>query len=102
MASPATNTLNSVDSLLSITFFVYPEGSVTPISDKELQVVTNIADGNIRRNQSVVFAVTSPPKLGRLVRRMPDNSTRNVSTFTQSMVGMCVSPRVSVCFFEED
>uniref|UniRef100_A0A669BQM0 Laminin G domain-containing protein n=1 Tax=Oreochromis niloticus TaxID=8128 RepID=A0A669BQM0_ORENI len=64
---------------------VYP-GSVTPISDKELQVVTNIADGDIRRNQSVVFAVTSPPKLGRLVRRMPDNSTGNVSTFTQSML----------------
>uniref|UniRef100_A0A3B4FUM2 Chondroitin sulfate proteoglycan 4-like n=1 Tax=Pundamilia nyererei TaxID=303518 RepID=A0A3B4FUM2_9CICH len=72
--------------LTLITFFVYPEGSVTPISDKELQAVTNIADGNIRRNQSVVFAVTSPPKLGRLVRRMPDNSTRNVSTFTQSML----------------
>uniref|UniRef100_A0A3Q2W506 Chondroitin sulfate proteoglycan 4-like n=1 Tax=Haplochromis burtoni TaxID=8153 RepID=A0A3Q2W506_HAPBU len=72
--------------LTLIAFFVYPEGSVTPISDKELQAVTNIADGNIRRNQSVVFAVISPPKLGRLVRRMPDNSTRNVSTFTQSML----------------
>uniref|UniRef100_I3J8E6 Laminin G domain-containing protein n=1 Tax=Oreochromis niloticus TaxID=8128 RepID=I3J8E6_ORENI len=43
-----------------------------------LPVVTNIADGDIRRNQSVVFAVTSPPKLGRLVRRMPDNSTGNL------------------------
>uniref|UniRef100_A0A3B4ZZG5 Chondroitin sulfate proteoglycan 4-like n=1 Tax=Stegastes partitus TaxID=144197 RepID=A0A3B4ZZG5_9TELE len=63
---------------------VYP-GSVTPITEQELQVVTNnISD--FRRNQSVVFAVTAPPKLGRLVRRMADNSTRNVFTFTQSMV----------------
>ncbi|XP_072228140.1 chondroitin sulfate proteoglycan 4-like [Leuresthes tenuis] len=63
---------------------VYP-GSVTPISKEELQVVTNnISD--IRRNQSVVFAVTAPPKFGRLIRRMPDNSSRSISTFTQSMV----------------
>ncbi|XP_027880417.1 chondroitin sulfate proteoglycan 4-like isoform X2 [Xiphophorus couchianus] len=63
---------------------VYP-GSVTPISEQELQVVTNnISD--IGRNQSVVFAVTAPPKFGRLVLRMPDNSFRNISTFTQSMV----------------
>lgn len=57
-----------------------------PISDQELQVVTNdISD--IRRNNSVVFTVTAPPKLGRLVRRMPDNSTQNIAAFTQSMVG---------------
>ncbi|XP_069563197.1 chondroitin sulfate proteoglycan 4-like [Brachyistius frenatus] len=63
---------------------VYP-GSVTPISEQELQVVTNNVS-DIRRNQSVVFALTAPPKLGRLLRRMPDNSTRHISTFTQSMV----------------
>ncbi|TDH01911.1 hypothetical protein EPR50_G00167550 [Perca flavescens] len=63
---------------------VYP-GSVTPISDLELQATTNDVS-DIRRNPSVVFAVTTPPKLGSLVRRMPDNSTRNISTFTQSMV----------------
>ncbi|XP_015241759.1 PREDICTED: chondroitin sulfate proteoglycan 4-like [Cyprinodon variegatus] len=63
---------------------VYP-GSLTPISEQELQVVTNnISD--IARNQSVVFAVTAPPKFGRLVQRMPDNSFRNISTFTQRMV----------------
>ncbi|KAM9735104.1 chondroitin sulfate proteoglycan 4-like [Menidia menidia] len=63
---------------------VYP-GSVTPITEEELKVVTNnISD--IRRNQSVVFAVTAPPKLGRLIRRMPDNSSRSISTFTQAMV----------------
>ncbi|XP_075935926.1 chondroitin sulfate proteoglycan 4-like [Anarhichas minor] len=63
---------------------VYP-GSVTPISEQELQAVTNDVS-DIRRNPLVVFAVTDPPKLGSLVRRMPDNSTRNISTFTQSMV----------------
>eukprot|EP00064_Thunnus_orientalis_P008039 superscaffoldBa00000930_g8061 len=63
---------------------VYP-GSVTPISEQELKVSTNDIH-DIRRNHSVVFAVTAPPKLGRLVQRMPDNSTRNISTFTQSMV----------------
>ncbi|XP_029941244.1 chondroitin sulfate proteoglycan 4-like [Salarias fasciatus] len=63
---------------------VYP-GSVTPISEQELQVVTNNVS-DIRRNQSIIFAVTVPPKLGRLLRRMPDNSTRNVSAFTQKMV----------------
>ncbi|KAG7498173.1 hypothetical protein JOB18_000463 [Solea senegalensis] len=63
---------------------VYP-GSVTLISEQELQVVTN-GDSDNRRNHSVVFAVTAPPKLGRLLRRMPDNSTQNISTFTQSMV----------------
>ncbi|KAM9841260.1 chondroitin sulfate proteoglycan 4-like [Aulostomus maculatus] len=63
---------------------VYP-GSVTPISKQELQVVTNDIS-NIKKNHSVVFAVTAPPEFGRLVRRMPDNSTRNISTFTQNMV----------------
>ncbi|XP_026153223.1 chondroitin sulfate proteoglycan 4-like [Mastacembelus armatus] len=62
---------------------VYP-GSVTPISAQELQVISNLND--IRRNHSVVFAVTVHPKLGRLVQRMPDNSTGHISMFTQSMV----------------
>lgn len=35
----------------------------------------------------MVFVVTSPPKLGRLVHCLPDNSTQTVSMFTQSMVG---------------
>ncbi|KAM3600638.1 uncharacterized protein V6R79_026433 [Siganus canaliculatus] len=63
---------------------VYP-GSVTPITEEELKAVTNEVS-DISRNHSVVFAVTTSPKLGRLVRRMPDNSTQNISTFTQSMV----------------
>ncbi|XP_059214410.1 chondroitin sulfate proteoglycan 4-like [Centropristis striata] len=63
---------------------VYP-GSVTPISKLELQAVTNDVS-DIKRNHSVIFTLTAPPKLGSLVRRMPDNSTQNISTFTQSMV----------------
>ncbi|XP_077353962.1 chondroitin sulfate proteoglycan 4-like isoform X1 [Festucalex cinctus] len=62
---------------------VYP-GSVTPISEQELQVVTDPID--IGRNHTVEFTVTVPPQLGRLVRHMPDNSTQDISTFTQSMV----------------
>ncbi|KAK7895391.1 hypothetical protein WMY93_020716 [Mugilogobius chulae] len=60
---------------------VYP-GSVSPITAQQLQVVSS----DTSRNLSVSFAVTSPPKLGRLVERLSDNSTRNISTFTQSMV----------------
>lgn len=67
------------------------EGSITPVSNRHLQAVTNdIKDA--KRNQSVVFTVTSPPKLGRLVRRLPDNATQSVSMFTQSMVGFRPAP----------
>ncbi|XP_062334244.1 chondroitin sulfate proteoglycan 4-like [Osmerus eperlanus] len=62
---------------------VFP-GSVTTISQKDLLVVTN-ANGEMRGNHSVVFRVTSPPKLGRLLRTM-DNTTLVVNTFTQSMI----------------
>ncbi|XP_060917242.1 chondroitin sulfate proteoglycan 4-like [Labrus mixtus] len=60
-------------------------GSVTPISEQELKAITNDVT-DIRRNRSVVFSVTAPPKLGRLVQRLPDNSSLNVSVFTQSML----------------
>ncbi|XP_019937105.2 chondroitin sulfate proteoglycan 4-like isoform X1 [Paralichthys olivaceus] len=63
---------------------VYP-GSVTPITEHELQVVTDDVS-DVRGNHSVVFTVTAPPKHGRLLRRMPDNSTQDISMFTQSMV----------------
>uniref|UniRef100_A0A3B5LFX8 Laminin G domain-containing protein n=1 Tax=Xiphophorus couchianus TaxID=32473 RepID=A0A3B5LFX8_9TELE len=45
-----------------------------------------LTSGISSQQLSVVFAVTAPPKFGRLVLRMPDNSFRNISTFTQSMV----------------
>ncbi|XP_055009166.1 LOW QUALITY PROTEIN: chondroitin sulfate proteoglycan 4-like [Boleophthalmus pectinirostris] len=60
---------------------VYP-GSLTPITAQQLQVVSS----DMSRNHSVTFAVTTPPKLGRLVQRLSDNSTRNISTFTQNML----------------
>ncbi|XP_077593713.1 chondroitin sulfate proteoglycan 4-like [Stigmatopora nigra] len=63
---------------------VYP-GSVTPISEQELQVMINDPTV-IGRNHTVTFTVTIPPKLGRLVCHMSDNSTQEISTFTQSMV----------------
>ena len=81
---------------LAVSFPTF-KGSVTPISEQELQVVTNDVS-DMRRNHSVVFAVTDPPKLGSLVQRMPDNSTRNISTFTQSMVGTCVSSQQKESF----
>ncbi|CAL8384343.1 unnamed protein product, partial [Gadus morhua 'NCC'] len=63
---------------------VYP-GSVTTVSKEVLQVVTD-NDGDITRSHSAVFTVTTPPKLGRLVERIADNSSRPVSSFTQGMV----------------
>uniref|UniRef100_A0A3Q2Z0P0 Chondroitin sulfate proteoglycan 4bb n=1 Tax=Hippocampus comes TaxID=109280 RepID=A0A3Q2Z0P0_HIPCM len=63
---------------------VYP-GSVTPISQQELQVVTNDSI-DVAKKHTVEFTVTVPPKHGRLLRHMPDNSTQNISRFTQSMV----------------
>ncbi|XP_036384600.1 chondroitin sulfate proteoglycan 4-like [Megalops cyprinoides] len=62
---------------------VFP-GSVMEVSTDELHVVTN--DNDPTGNRTVVFSVTSPPKLGRLVKRLDDNSTEEVSSFTQSMV----------------
>uniref|UniRef100_A0A8C4F5Y6 Laminin G domain-containing protein n=1 Tax=Dicentrarchus labrax TaxID=13489 RepID=A0A8C4F5Y6_DICLA len=64
---------------------VYPGRVLPGLTPWTLQAVTNDVS-DIRRNHSVVFAVTTPPKLGRLVQRMPDNSTQNISMFTQSMV----------------
>ncbi|XP_061836933.1 chondroitin sulfate proteoglycan 4-like isoform X6 [Nerophis lumbriciformis] len=63
---------------------VYP-GSVTPISEHELQVITSNPT-DVAINDTLVYTVTIPPKLGRLVRYMPDNSTQDISTFTQRMV----------------
>lgn len=60
-------------------------GSLTPITAQQLQVLTNDVS-HFNRNLSVVFDVTSPPELGRLVQRLADNSTRNISTFTQDMI----------------
>ncbi|KAJ7986925.1 hypothetical protein DPEC_G00333440 [Dallia pectoralis] len=66
------------------TLQVFP-GSVKTISQNDILVVTN-NNGDERRNQTIVYNVTSPPKLGRLVRRATDNSTLEISSFTQYMV----------------
>lgn len=62
---------------------VFP-GSSTPITNESLQAVTNDIDSFSTR--IVTFSVTRHPKLGRLVLKQPDNSTVEISTFTQDMV----------------
>ncbi|XP_041103180.1 chondroitin sulfate proteoglycan 4-like [Polyodon spathula] len=62
---------------------VFP-GSLTPISSEDLQAVTNDDDG--AGNRTITFTLVSSPTLGRLVRVEPDNSTVEISTFTQAMV----------------
>lgn len=37
-------------------------------------------------NRIITFSVIRHPKLGRLIKRQPDNSTVDISTFTQDMV----------------
>uniref|UniRef100_A0A4W5M9F0 Laminin G domain-containing protein n=1 Tax=Hucho hucho TaxID=62062 RepID=A0A4W5M9F0_9TELE len=65
------------------------EGSVNTISQNNLLVVTNDND-DMGGNHSILYNVTSPPKLGRLLRKQTDNSTAEISSFTQDMVGLCV------------
>ncbi|XP_030226760.1 chondroitin sulfate proteoglycan 4 [Gadus morhua] len=62
---------------------VFP-GSSTPITTENLQAVTN--DNSKHSNRSITFNVIRRPKLGRLVTVQPDNSTFDLSTFTQDMV----------------
>ncbi|KAG9353750.1 hypothetical protein JZ751_011872 [Albula glossodonta] len=62
---------------------VFP-GSSVPISTGDLYAVTN--DNDITGNRTIVFSVIGPPKLGKVVKRQADNSTAEVSSFTQSMV----------------
>ncbi|KAM9858922.1 chondroitin sulfate proteoglycan 4 [Aulostomus maculatus] len=62
---------------------VFP-GSSTAITNEDLQAVTN--DISNTSNRTITFSVIRHPKLGRLVMRTPDNSTVDISTFTQDMV----------------
>ncbi|XP_041643048.1 chondroitin sulfate proteoglycan 4 [Cheilinus undulatus] len=62
---------------------VFP-GSSTPVTSENLQAVTN--DISNTSNRIITFSVIRHPKLGRLVTRQPDNSTVDISTFTQDMV----------------
>ncbi|XP_060490581.2 chondroitin sulfate proteoglycan 4-like isoform X1 [Panthera onca] len=60
------------------------EGSTKPLSSGDLRAVTNDADST--GNRTVTFTVISSPRLGRLVRVSSDNSTEEVSVFTQTLV----------------
>ncbi|KAM4576560.1 chondroitin sulfate proteoglycan 4 isoform 2-T2 [Odontesthes bonariensis] len=62
---------------------VFP-GSSRPITNEQLQAMTNDISNTSKR--IITFGVMRHPKLGRLVRRQPDNSTVDISTFTQDMV----------------
>ncbi|XP_056232980.1 chondroitin sulfate proteoglycan 4 [Seriola aureovittata] len=62
---------------------VFP-GSSAPITNEDLQAETN--DISNTSNRIITFSVIRHPKLGRLVTRQPDNSTVDISTFTQDMV----------------
>ena len=65
-------------------FFFHP-GTLKPITDDDLLVVTNDFS-DITGNRVIVFKVTHPPKLGRLVRVTEDHITEEISSFTQNMV----------------
>ncbi|KAM9742906.1 chondroitin sulfate proteoglycan 4 [Menidia menidia] len=62
---------------------VFP-GSSRAITNEHLQAVTNDMSNTSKR--IITFNVIQHPKLGRFVTRQPDNSTLDVSTFTQEMV----------------
>uniref|UniRef100_A0AAY4BN87 Laminin G domain-containing protein n=1 Tax=Denticeps clupeoides TaxID=299321 RepID=A0AAY4BN87_9TELE len=62
---------------------VFP-GSSTAISVQDLLAVTN--DNSGKSNRTIVYTMVSPPRLGRLITPQLDNSSREVSTFTQAMV----------------
>ncbi|KAM6930887.1 chondroitin sulfate proteoglycan 4 [Xenentodon cancila] len=62
---------------------VFP-GSSRLITNSDLQAVTNDISNTSKR--IITFTVVRHPKLGRLVTRRPDNSTADISTFTQDMV----------------
>ncbi|XP_058419435.1 chondroitin sulfate proteoglycan 4-like [Diceros bicornis minor] len=62
---------------------IFP-GSMKPLSSYDLRAVTN--DMNSAGNRTITFTIVSSPRLGRLVRMNSDNSTEDVSVFTQNLV----------------
>ncbi|XP_042547044.1 chondroitin sulfate proteoglycan 4-like [Dipodomys spectabilis] len=61
---------------------IFP-GSTKPLSSRDLKAVTNDESAG---NRTVTFTVVSSPSLGRLLRMNADNSTEDVSIFTQYLV----------------
>lgn len=62
---------------------VFP-GTQRVISSEVLKAVTN--DQSDKNNRTVTFQVSSPPKHGRILKRNSENSTAEMTSFTQSMV----------------
>ncbi|XP_015997835.2 chondroitin sulfate proteoglycan 4 isoform X3 [Rousettus aegyptiacus] len=62
---------------------IFP-GSTKPLSSRDLRAVTNDEDST--GNRTITFMVVSSPRLGKLMRVNPDNSTEDVSVFTQDLV----------------
>ncbi|XP_057688576.1 chondroitin sulfate proteoglycan 4 [Corythoichthys intestinalis] len=62
---------------------VFP-GSSTPVTNEDLQVMTNDVSGT--SNRTITFSVIRHPKMGRLVRKLSENSSVDISSFTQDMV----------------
>ncbi|KAK7120255.1 hypothetical protein R3I94_020304 [Phoxinus phoxinus] len=63
---------------------VFP-GSSKLISEDELLIITNDYD-DIYGNRTITYTVTSPTKFGRLMWKRAENSTQEISSFTQNMV----------------
>ncbi|KAG7322956.1 hypothetical protein KOW79_014302 [Hemibagrus wyckioides] len=65
---------------------VFP-GSSKVISVEDLFIATNDYD-DVHENRSVVYSVTLPPRLGRLLRAQDENSTGTepISTFSHNML----------------
>ncbi|NXM66022.1 CSPG4 protein, partial [Serilophus lunatus] len=62
---------------------VFP-GSRKPISQHDLKAVTN--DVTNAGNRTITYMIVTFPKLGRLIRVNPDDTTQEILSFTQSMV----------------
>ncbi|NXT73705.1 CSPG4 protein, partial [Zapornia atra] len=62
---------------------VFP-GSRKPISHHDLKAVTN--DVTNAGNRTITFMIVTSPERGRLIRVNSDNTTQEITSFTQSMV----------------
>ncbi|XP_073685793.1 chondroitin sulfate proteoglycan 4-like [Garra rufa] len=66
---------------------VFP-GSSKVITEDELLIITNDFD-DIDGNRTITYTVTLPPRFGSLMWRQDENSTQEISSFTQNMVKEC-------------
>ncbi|XP_059400697.1 chondroitin sulfate proteoglycan 4-like [Carassius carassius] len=65
---------------------VFP-GSSKLITEDELLITTNDFD-DIYGNHTITYNVTSPPRFGSLMWKQDEDSTEEISSFTQNMVFM--------------